>query len=176
MHWLFIHARIRGFTGTWKSVLGWCQTLQPACCFSPPCGCFPIQQGTPRYSCKLMQVFSLHGHCSNGCTLNNAHNNRKVIAFTELSLRCNSCTAFSCLCDPRPLPPLSGGGVSQRQRKLWVFPAAAWGGRRSPGWGSGNMEVFAVARSPAVMFWEFCCLSLYLWHHLQAHFPRALWN
>lgn len=107
-----------GFTETWKSVLGWCQTLQPACCFSPPCGCFPIHQGNPRYSCKLMQVFSLHGHCSNGCTLNNAHNNRKAIAFTELSLPCNSCTAFSCLCHPRPSPLVRRGGVTEAEETV----------------------------------------------------------
>lgn len=33
------------YTETWKLTLAWCQTLQPACWFSPPCGCFPIQAG-----------------------------------------------------------------------------------------------------------------------------------
>lgn len=105
-----------------------------------------------------------------------------MLTITGRQLRLQSChyhaivaQRFPASVTPAP-PPLSEGGVSQRQRKLWVFPAAAWGGRRSPGWGSGNVEVFAVVRSTDVMFWEFCCLSLYLWHHLQAHFPQALWN
>lgn len=41
---------------------------QPACCFSPPCGCFPIQLGDPGFSCKLMQVLYT-GHCSSRCSL-----------------------------------------------------------------------------------------------------------
>lgn len=79
--------------------------------------------------------------------------NRKVTVLTKLSLRCNSCTCCSCLCDPLP------------RLKLWAFTAAAWGRRWSTGWTwirkneevaetQDRMAPSRVARNTAVIFSE----------------------
>lgn len=117
-----------------------------ACCFSPPCGCFPIQLGDPGFSCKLMQVLYM-APIAIYAALKNALCDRKVIVFMKLSQQCNSWPSCSCLCDT--LPSL----------ELWAFKAAAWG-RWGTGWtyakerGShyspGENGPFTVARDTAV--------------------------